>query len=43
MAEIIFWGLKNKGIKPIKCKEICEYIIDIEKLFNLFDDTRNIK
>jgi hypothetical protein len=36
ISDIIFWGLKNYGLKPNECKKICEKILDIEKLFSVF-------
>ena len=36
VADIIFWGLKKMKYKPKACKEICEKIMDVEKLFNIF-------
>jgi hypothetical protein len=36
ISDIVFWGLKNQGLNPKKCGEICEKILDTEKLFNQF-------
>jgi predicted nucleic acid-binding OB-fold protein len=42
MSEVIFWELKNLNYKPKVCKEICEKILDVEKLFSVFQRQVNI-
>jgi len=38
ISSIIFWGLRKQNIMSKKCSEMCEKMLDIEKLYGIYKE-----